>query len=288
MHAVHGQLVAVGQLYHPTEVHYHYSVGYVFNYREVMRNEQICKIHLILQVLEHVDNLGLNRYVKSRYRLIADYELRIYGKRSGNSYPLSLSTGEFVRISVSVLRVQSYPLKETDYLIISLLLARAEIMDVYWLTYDITYRHTRVQTRIRILEYYLHALSVWQHIYGNLLFFIEEHLAVVAGQCSLSGIDGSHEVVVDGLAHVIGKHGLGVGNLVGQHVEHGVLVLTDVVELEVVPDGPAVAQLVGGTLHADAHVLTLADDTVGRLLVLAGVAGDLEARGSSAWCRQRS
>ena len=60
MHAVHRQLVAVGQLDHPAKIHYHYSVRNVLDDRKVMRDEQVCQSHLILQILKCLAELHIS------------------------------------------------------------------------------------------------------------------------------------------------------------------------------------------------------------------------------------
>jgi hypothetical protein len=52
---------------------------------------------LFLEIDEQIDDLGLNRNVQRRYRLIANQKPR--GKRQPASYanPLALPAGEFVR-----------------------------------------------------------------------------------------------------------------------------------------------------------------------------------------------
>ena len=44
----------------------------MLHHRQVVGNKQICKAKLLLQVVQEIQNLGLNRDVQRRYRLIAD------------------------------------------------------------------------------------------------------------------------------------------------------------------------------------------------------------------------
>ena len=59
---------------------------------KVVRDEQIGKIMFFLKFIQKVDDLCLNGYVQSRYRLIADYEFRIQCQSSGDTNTLSQST----------------------------------------------------------------------------------------------------------------------------------------------------------------------------------------------------
>ena len=79
---------------------------------KVVRNKEISQAELFLQILKHIHNLRLNGDIKSGYRLITDNKFGIYGKRSGNSYSLSLPSGKLVRITVRMLGVQPYGRKE--------------------------------------------------------------------------------------------------------------------------------------------------------------------------------
>ena len=55
----------------------------------------------VLQILEQVDDLRLDRHVERRDRLVADDELRLAGERPGDADALALAAGELVRIAVA-------------------------------------------------------------------------------------------------------------------------------------------------------------------------------------------
>ena len=177
------QLVAVCQLYHLTEVHNADTVGDMFYDGEVMGDEQISQSHLLLQLLEHIHHLCPDRYIQCGDRLIADDELRVHCQCSRNADTLTLSTGEFMRISVRMLGVQSYSLQHGDDPVMTFLLIGSQLMDVDGFPYDISYGHSGIQTCIRILEYHLHLLTVRQHIYLYFIFNIQDHIAV---KCDLT------------------------------------------------------------------------------------------------------
>ena len=67
---------------------------------------------LVLEVLEQVDDLGLDRDVERRDRLVADDQLRAQGDRPGDADALALAAGELVRVAVVVLGVQPDPLHQ--------------------------------------------------------------------------------------------------------------------------------------------------------------------------------
>ncbi len=96
-------LISARKLNHLTEVHYSDPVGNVLYYQEVMGDEQICQSQFILEFIEHVYYLCLDGYVKGGYRLVADDEARIQRESSRDTDSLSLSAGELVSVSCSVL-----------------------------------------------------------------------------------------------------------------------------------------------------------------------------------------
>ena len=177
------QLVAVCQFYHFAQVHNTDTVGDMFYDREVMCDKQIGQSHLLLQLLEHIHHLCLDRYIQCGDRLIADDELRVHCQCSRNADTLTLSTGEFMRISVRMLRVQSYSLQHGDDHVMTFLLIGSQLMNVDGFPYDISYGHSGIQTCIRILEYHLHLLTVRQHIHLYFIFNVQDHIAV---KCDLA------------------------------------------------------------------------------------------------------
>ncbi len=59
---------------------------------------------LVLQVLEQVEDLRLDRDVERRDRLVADDQLRLERERAGDADPLALAARELVRVAVDVSR----------------------------------------------------------------------------------------------------------------------------------------------------------------------------------------
>ena len=98
----------VRQLHHFTKVHHGDSVGNVPHNQQIVGDEQIGQTHFILQLVKHIDDLGLNGHVQSGHRLIADHELGLHGQGPGDADALPLTAGEFVGIAVGVLGVQAH------------------------------------------------------------------------------------------------------------------------------------------------------------------------------------
>ena len=95
-------ILLVTKLHHRAEVHNAYLIRDELNYRQIVRNEEVCEVHGLLKALKKVDDLRLDRHVERRYGLVADNELRINGERSCDTDSLPLTTGELVRLSFIV------------------------------------------------------------------------------------------------------------------------------------------------------------------------------------------
>ena len=67
--------------------------------REVVRDEQVREVELLLQLLEQVDDLRLDRDVERGDRLVRDDEVGVERERAGEPDPLALAAGELVRIA---------------------------------------------------------------------------------------------------------------------------------------------------------------------------------------------
>jgi hypothetical protein len=74
-----------------------------------VRHEEIREAEGVLQVVEQVHDLRLDRDVESRDGLVEDDELRLERERAGDPDPLPLTARELVRESVDVLLLQADP-----------------------------------------------------------------------------------------------------------------------------------------------------------------------------------
>ena len=78
----------------------------------VVGDEEIGQAELLLQVLQQVDHLGLDRHVERRHRLVADDQLGLDGERAGDADALALAAREFVREAVHVVGLQADRLEQ--------------------------------------------------------------------------------------------------------------------------------------------------------------------------------
>src|SRR5699024_7724093 len=67
------------------EVHNSDIIREVVNNRKVVGDKDVCEAKLLLELLEKVQNLSLNRNVKSGNRLIADDELRVESQSTSDT-----------------------------------------------------------------------------------------------------------------------------------------------------------------------------------------------------------
>jgi hypothetical protein len=100
------EAVAVGELGDVAEVHHRDPVGDVPDDREVVRDEQVGEVEVLLEVLEEVDDLGLDGHVERRDRLVEHDQVRLEREGPGDPDALPLAAGELVRVAVAVLGLQ--------------------------------------------------------------------------------------------------------------------------------------------------------------------------------------
>ena len=72
--------------------HYQHIMRNVSHHPEVVRDEQICQPHLLLQVEQKIEHLSLNRYVECRNRFVGHQQPGLQHQRPGNGNPLPLAT----------------------------------------------------------------------------------------------------------------------------------------------------------------------------------------------------
>jgi hypothetical protein len=79
----------------------------VAHHREVVGDEEVGEVELGLEVLEQVDDLGLDRDVEGGDRLVADDQLGVEGEGAGDADALPLAAAELVRVAVVEVGVQA-------------------------------------------------------------------------------------------------------------------------------------------------------------------------------------
>ena len=73
------------------EIHHRHAIAHVLDHPQIVGDEQISETELLLQIEQHVQDLGLDRYVERRDRLVGDDEFGVHRKRASNADALALS-----------------------------------------------------------------------------------------------------------------------------------------------------------------------------------------------------
>ena len=89
---------------------------------QVVRDEEVGQMESLLQVLQQVDDLRLDRNVERGDRLVEHQEARLDGERARDADALALAAGELVRIALE--RLGAHPDALEQLTIRSLFLAR--------------------------------------------------------------------------------------------------------------------------------------------------------------------
>src|SRR3954453_12105477 len=147
------QVLALRKLDDLAQVHHGHAVAHVPDDGQAVRDEDDREAELALEVGEEVEDLGLDRDVERRHRLVADDQLRLERERPRDADALPLAARELVGEAAVVLRVQAHAREELAHLRLRVLLG---LVDREGLADDLPDGLARVQRRVRILEDHLH------------------------------------------------------------------------------------------------------------------------------------
>src|SRR5947199_2231158 len=126
---------------------------------QIVGDEEVGEPELRLEVLEQVDDLGLDGHVQGRDGLVRDDERRARRGRARDADALALTAGELVRVPTQVVSRQADGVEELDDALFPQLPRRGELVDHEGLADDRPDRHSRIQRRVRVLEDDLHLLA---------------------------------------------------------------------------------------------------------------------------------
>ena len=122
---------------------------------QVMGNEHIGQTALTLELVHQVQNLGTNRDIKCRNRLIGDDELRVHDHGPRNADTLTLAAGELMRIARLVFRKKTDRLKHRIYLGFPVRFILVQMKVVQPFRNAVVNRRTLIERSGRILEDHL-------------------------------------------------------------------------------------------------------------------------------------
>ena len=145
------QIVAVGHLHQLAEVHDADAVREVLDHGQVVGDEQDGQAHFLLQVVQQVDDLGLNGHVQSRHRLVRDDQLGLGDDGAGDADTLALAAGELMGIAGGVFLGKAHLPQHGNHAAADLLRV-GDAADLQALAHDLLDGHTGVQGFDGVLE----------------------------------------------------------------------------------------------------------------------------------------
>ena len=143
----------------------------IFDDSEVVSDEDVGETEFLLEFMQKVQDLRLDRYIQGTDRLICQYDLRVEGKGSGDPDPLTLTTAEFMRVAILERSIETHSLHQLLYSVLDIVPAHLSIehtpplVDLKRLCDDRSHRHSRVEGCIGVLKDHLHVLSGFKRLF---------------------------------------------------------------------------------------------------------------------------
>ena len=170
-------------LHQLAKVHDRHSVAGMRDGREIVRDEQVRNAELLLQGLQQVQNLRLNRDVEGGDRLVANYEIGAQHQGPGDGDALALAAAECMRKPAQVLEREPAAPGDIEHPLFELRPFGQTVGDERFGD-DVTHRHPRVERGIGVLEDDLHVpphgpqpAAVEVHDIDGLAVAVEAHLS---------------------------------------------------------------------------------------------------------------
>lgn len=91
MQRVRIQIGSIADLDYLAQIHYCYTIGDVLNNGEAMGDEKIRQAKLVLQFLQQIHDLSLDRNIEGGNRFVTDYQLWIKGQSASDADSLALA-----------------------------------------------------------------------------------------------------------------------------------------------------------------------------------------------------
>src|ERR1700675_3327718 len=134
------------------EIHDGNALADMLDHRQIMGNKEISEPEFLLQVLQQIDDLGLDRNIQRRHRLIADDQFGLDRERACDADALALTAGEFVRMAADMIRLQADGLEQIHDALFELLPGFRQFVNDQGFADDRADAHARIERRIRILK----------------------------------------------------------------------------------------------------------------------------------------
>ena len=151
------EVAGVGELDDLSHVHDRDAVGDVLDDAQVVRDEDDTEVQLALQLLQQVEDLGLDRDVQRRDRLVGDDQHRVGHQRAGDADALALAAGEGVRVAREMGGVEADQLGDLGDALLDV--DRPDPLGAKRLADDVADRHPRRERGERVLEDHVHVAA---------------------------------------------------------------------------------------------------------------------------------
>ena len=158
VHRLREQPLRRGALHDLAQVHHRDVVAHMAHHRQVVGDEQVGEAQLLLELVEEVQHLGLDRHVEGGYRLIEHQEAGIEGQRPGHADALALPAGELVRVAVDDAGIEADQPQQFAHPGVLLGTGHRGV-HLQRLPQRLAHRHARVQRGEGILEHDLHVAA---------------------------------------------------------------------------------------------------------------------------------
>ena len=207
-------------LHHPAEVHDRDAVRDVLHHRDVVGDEEQREAEPALEILQQVDDLGLDGHVQGRDRLVRHDELGRHRQRAGEADALALPPGQGLGPPLEMVGGHRDHVEQLDHAFPALGGVVAQSLDAQRLAQDLLHRHVRIERSVRILEHDLrlapepaqrlraesrHVLAA--EAYGSMGRLDEPQQRAPDRGLAGAGLpgDAEHLVRVDGERHVVDR-----------------------------------------------------------------------------------
>ena len=117
VHRVIEDRVLFAELDHRTQVHDADLIRNIFDDRQIVRNEEIGKFSLLLQIFQKIDDLRLNTHVERGDGFVADDEPRRHDERTRDTDTLALTARKLMRITLVVVVAQTAALHNFENIV---------------------------------------------------------------------------------------------------------------------------------------------------------------------------
>ena len=122
---------------------------------QVVGDEHVGQALVLLQVLQQVQDLGLNGHVQSGNRLVAHDELGVHGQSPGDADTLTAAAVQLVGVSVGQPAGEAHGVHQLSHLVVPVLLALEEPHGLHGLGDQVGHAHTGVQRGSGVLKDHL-------------------------------------------------------------------------------------------------------------------------------------